>query len=205
MMSNSNIRNKIESIFGSNIFDRPLFYRYEGGLRLELSQGGTNLNQFLTAVTRAKTVCDEVFQSEPNIVICMQSYVTNLSDFLGAIRELREAGIVIPSCREHWLVPEPDDVELVRRMMCFTLPKEYIVNVLWSACSSDIHAIRPRPGFSCYIFNLDLGIAMLPYDDRGMDIVGPNHDYLKSLYNKFQGFLLDHDRQVMNNTFQKKL
>ncbi|HYX33657.1 MAG TPA: DUF3885 domain-containing protein [Oligoflexus sp.] len=197
------IKNQVESIFGLNVFDHPLFYRYQGGLRLELSQGGTHLNQFLTAVARAKVVCDYVFQNESDITICLQSHATNLADLLRSMRQLREAGIVMPSDREHWLSPEPDDEELIRRMLVFSLPKDFISNVLWCACSSDF-AIRPRPGFSCYLLNLDLGIAILPYDDRGMDIVGPNHTYLKSLYNKFQDFLLDYDRDVMDQTFRKQ-
>lgn len=42
-----------------------------------------------------------------------------------------------------------------------------------------------------------------PYNDRGMDIVGPNHKLLSYLYGKFNDYLLDHDRDVMDTVFAK--
>ena len=48
------------------------------------------------------------------------------------------------------------------------------------------------------LFNLDLGIMINPYDDRGMDVLGPNRDLLKMIYNKRNDWLLDYDREQMD-------
>ncbi len=34
-----------------------------------------------------------------------------------------------------------------------------------------------------------------PYDDRGMDVVGPNHALLADLYARFDAYLSDSDRE----------
>lgn len=45
----------------------------------------------------------------------------------------------------------------------------------------------------------------LPYDDRGMDVVGPNKALLSVLYNKHYQYLLEHDRAEIDATFGEKL
>jgi hypothetical protein len=52
-----------------------------------------------------------------------------------------------------------------------------------------------------YIFDLDNGILAHPYDDRGMDVIGPNKVILKNLYETQKKFLLDHDIKQMNDYF----
>nr|WP_259641718.1 DUF3885 domain-containing protein [Pseudomonas salomonii] len=44
---------------------------------------------------------------------------------------------------------------------------------------------------------------IFPYDDRGMDVVGPNTDLLLQLYRHHHAYLLDYDRPVMDITFTK--
>jgi len=52
------------------------------------------------------------------------------------------------------------------------------------------------------LFNVDLGIMMHPYDVRGMDVFGPNIDLLKMLYNKRNTWLLDYDRERMDELYK---
>ena len=42
---------------------------------------------------------------------------------------------------------------------------------------------------------------MHPYDDRGMDVIGPNHALLADLYHRFNERLLDYDRARMDGFF----
>lgn len=42
---------------------------------------------------------------------------------------------------------------------------------------------------------------VFPYDDRGMDVAGPNKDLLSQLYHQHNIYLLDYDRCAMDNTF----
>lgn len=199
----SSIRTQIESVFGNAIFDRPLFYCYPGGLRIELSSGGTAISQFITALSKSKEVCEEIFKSEQNIIVCLRSYTTSITHLLSSIRSLKNAGLLLPHDREHWLYyPENGDDD-ASRMICFSLDKDQLTSLLWCACAVDFGCIQPNPGFSCYLFNPGLGVAAYPYDDRGMDVVGPNHLFLKGLYNRYQSYLLGYDLQTMNETFMR--
>lgn len=42
---------------------------------------------------------------------------------------------------------------------------------------------------------------VFPYDDRGMDVVGPNKNLLLQLYRQHHPYLLDYDRDAMDATF----
>nr|WP_279564018.1 DUF3885 domain-containing protein [Pseudomonas koreensis] len=42
---------------------------------------------------------------------------------------------------------------------------------------------------------------VFPYDDRGMDVVGPNKNLLLQLYRLHHTYLLDYDRHTMDTTF----
>jgi hypothetical protein len=77
-------------------------------------------------------------------------------------------------------------------------------NLLWCALASDFGSIKPNPGCSYYLFNLQEGLLAFPYDDRGMDVVGPNRDLLTMLYRKYGTYLLDYDRPAMQRSFEDR-
>ena len=61
--------------------------------------------------------------------------------------------------------------------------------------------IQPNPGCDVYLFNLQKKVVVFPYDDRGMDVVGPNRELLAVLYKRHQSYLLDYDRHAMEISF----
>lgn len=202
------IREQIENKFQGKAFKRPLFYNYEGGLRFELSEGGTYLNQFLCAHRKASEICESLFEDCGEITICVRVYAErSLQSSLSVIKSLRNAGLYPNSTKEHWTeideewIGDEDYSEANWHYLAFNLPYEYLANALWCALSSDFGHIEPRPLADVYLFNLDRGVMVFPYDDRGMDVVGENHEFLKSLYGKFQCYLLNYDKETMDATF----
>jgi len=206
-----NIREKISTMFGANAFAMPLFYEYEGGLRFELSQGGHFLRQFLTAHRKGMKICEELFESEKEITICFKIFGgKSLLSCLSAIRELKDAGLFGDGDKEHWTEfeeewkEEEDFNNCLWHYLALKVPFEYLENVLWCAFALDFGIIKPNPQARVYIFNFDKEIMVCPYDDRGMDVVGPNHKLLKKLYGKFNSYLLNYDRAIMDGIFSKK-
>lgn len=65
----------------------------------------------------------------------------------------------------------------------------------------DFSAIQPKPNCILYLFNLKKHVMVFPYDDRGMDVVGPNKNLLLQLYRLHHTYLLDYDRHTMDTTF----
>lgn len=61
--------------------------------------------------------------------------------------------------------------------------------------------MHPNPGCKIYLTNIEDGVLIHPYDDRGMDIIGPNTRVLESLFETYSDCFLDFDREAMNDTF----
>lgn len=85
----------------------------------------------------------------------------------------------------------------------FEAPPTLLPSLLWCAFAKDFGNIRPRTACSVYLFNLKAEILVFPYDDRGMDIVGPNHKMLSNIYFKHKAMLLDDDKEAMAETFER--
>lgn len=205
-------REQIGSTFDGMAFKRPLFYSYGGGLRFELSEGGHYLNQFLTAHRKGMEICSRIFSAGEPITICVQIFGgKSLLSCLSTIRALSELGLYPDGDKEHWAETDADwagddsYADNLWHYMAYELPSERLLNALWCAFSSDFGTIAPRAHASIYLFNLKEQIMVNPYDDRGMDIVGTNKPLLTRLYNEFNTYLLEYDREAMDATFSSKL
>jgi Domain of unknown function (DUF3885) len=203
-------REDIETVFLGKAFLRPLFYKYPGGLRFELSEGGTFLEQFLLAMRKATEICSDVFPVGQTIAVCLRLHTkSNPFNHRSTISSLKSAGVVIPKQREVWLEPIDADDWFEETQpewwlnVAFEASPALIQNFLWCALSRDFSSIRPNPGCMVYLFNLKSELLVWAYDDRGMDVVGPNKTALEKLYFKYSRYLLDHDRAVMDATFVK--
>ncbi|WDU64802.1 DUF3885 domain-containing protein [Pseudomonas poae] len=202
------LKHRILQTFGENIFDRPLFYTYPGGLRFELSEAGNSIERFLTALRKATAICQKIFTAEDSLVITLRVHSgSNAFNHRQTLRSLRSAEIHIPAQRWIWS-EEIDPGDWLSESepeywlnLAFEAPVALLETCLWCALASDFHAIKPSPWCDFYLFNLDKSILVLPYDDRGMDVVGPNKELLSALYRAHQAYLLDYDRPIMDHTF----
>lgn len=192
------IRHEIASVFGGKAFARPLFYEYPGGLRFELSNGEMSLIRFLSAIRTATKICEDIFEAEEAIAVCLRvTPETNCFAHRKVIAQLRGASIEFPRIREYWIEP----AGLEQQCIAFEVPHPMLQNLLWCALARGFGSIRPRPYCSVYLFSMKRGVMVLPYDDRGMDVVGPNRMLLSRLYAAHEQHLLHHDRMTMDATF----
>ncbi len=203
------MRSEIERVFEGKAFMRPLFYSYPGGLRFELSEGGSAIERFLLALRKAATICADIFPANRPMVVCLRAIAKpNHFAHRELLSELRGAGISFPRARCLWLeAASPDDDfdyedNVSWLHVAFEAPASLLQNFLWCAFATDFGSIRPHPRCNIYLFNLNSRVMVWPYDDRGMDVVGPNHMLLSHLYVKHHQNLLDHDRQTIAATFE---
>ncbi|UPW17091.1 DUF3885 domain-containing protein [Agarivorans sp. TSD2052] len=203
-----NIEHRITEIFSGKAFERPVFYSIPGGLRFELSEGGDWLEQFDLAFRKALEICESIFDDE--ILVCIRTFGgKSLLSVLPVVRELKNIGLYPPTKKEHWKEKNQDDPEWATdedeywHTIAFHLPSSALKKLLWCSLACD-QGIKPCPPASYYLFDLKKSIEVLPYDDRGMDVVGPNHEFLAELYSKYSQYLLDYDLDAMNATFSKK-
>lgn len=71
--------------------------------------------------------------------------------------------------------------------------------VLWSALR--IWPVARTPADCLYIVDFDRGLALWPYDDRGMDVIATSRGPLEDVYRQFGPWLLDYDRARMDAVF----
>lgn len=202
------LRREIEATFGPKLFELPLFYRYPDGLRFELAEGGTAIEQFLSAHRKALSVARTVFRGSDRFVVCLRLRTPQRgrARCRQLLHELRAAQIPLPRSRALWAdLPRPhhelhaeepqDDLTLA-----FPASTDRLSNVLWCALAGEL-GISPRLQCAVFLINLHARIAMLPYDDRGMDVVGPNQSMLRQLFTRHHALLLPHDLPRMQRSF----
>lgn len=202
------LRGEIERVFGRSLFERPLFYCYPDGLRFELAEGDTALQRFLSAHRKALLIAQDAFRGSIQFAVCLRGRTREGGGFdcRQLLHELRAAQIPVPTGRAFWAdAVDPDDwtdeeEPQVDLTLAFVAPVSLLPNVLWCALASDL-GISPKLQCSVYLLNLQAGVALFPYDDRGMDVVGPNRSALQQLYTQHRPLLLPYDLPQMQSTF----
>ncbi len=200
----------IADIFGSNALGHALFYHHPHGLRFELSESGdpSYIHMFLQADRKAERIIDFLFTDANNLHVAIGFYSYGDGSFLSSLstfRSIASCGLKIPkSCHAWRNLGRVDDEEdrRWRTAIAFEIDRNSISQFLWGALARDL-SIQPRLTCDVYLFDLELGILAHPYDDRGMDVIGNNLGVLRSAYAKFDRYLLDYDREIMRERFDR--
>lgn len=191
-------RTEVQATFGTKAFDHGIFYLHEGSLRFELSVSGSPIEMFDRALNKAKSLCGEIFDEGAPIGVCLSFYGgRNFLSALSFFKELNDLGISIPKSSECWRVPDPEEDNFYRHFILYEAPYSSLISLLWGALAQDL-GIRPRIKGDTYILSLNKPVLIHPYDDRGMDIICPESHQLTGLYQKYNSWLLDYDRDAMD-------
>ena len=203
------LKKRIASAVDGAVYRHALFYNFPGGLRFELSEGGSALDQVLCALRKASSICSDAFEHAATILVHIQSYSpTSRFALRDSLRELALAGISVPRNREIWLEKSVEDAgsageveEDVWINAAFELPKSKLQNLLWCATVTDFWSVRPNPQCRIYLVHPSAEIVVHPYDHRGMDIIGKDKAALERLFKSHNTWLLEHDIATMSQTF----
>ena len=172
----------------------------------ELSTSGAFVEQFYVALHKAEKIAEQVFEGCDPIWACVA--LTGSRRFISCrekYRDLRNAQVDGIRSAEYWVekvpanpcVPVEDPWEEHRYFVLFPLRRTQLRLVLWGALAQDL-GIRPRVIGEHYLVNEAEGLVAHPYDDRGLDVVGPNSNRLGQLYRQFGDHLLEYDRSEMD-------
>lgn len=198
------MKDELHAVFGPRAFEHGLFYAHEhdGALRFELSRGGGRLDQFAQAFDRGREIADHVFRDSARIVAVLGWCGGGpLVRHMAVFRALRDCGVALARPRTAWTGASEecwDDGE--RTFVAFACEKDALHHLLWGAIAVDL-GVHPRLESRVYIADPERGVLAHPYDDRGMDVIGPNEALLRELYHRFNGYLLDYDRARMDARF----
>jgi hypothetical protein len=194
------IKTKIESTFGEKALDHALFYNHQAGLRFELSEGNSYIEMFISAYKKAEKILESAFEGSEKIVICLAYYGEDtILENLSSLKGLEDCQITMND-PESWEKYDSEN-ESKRIYIAFTSSKAEIKNVLWGVLATEL-GITPQIGCTAYFIDFNNKIIASPYDDRGMDIIGSNKQWLQFLYTKHRRYLLEHDINEMKKHYK---
>jgi hypothetical protein len=194
------MKTKIESTFGEKALDHALFYNHQAGLRFELSEGNSYIEMFISAYKKAEKILESAFEGSEKIVICLAYYGEDtILENLSSLKGLEDCQITMND-PESWEKYDSEN-ESKRIYIAFTSSKTEIKNVLWGVLATEL-GITPQIGCTAYFIDFNNKIIASPYDDRGMDIIGSNKQWLQFLYTKHRRYLLEHDINEMKKHYK---
>lgn len=199
-MSTPAPREEIHRVFGSAALEWALFYQNTPALRFELSGGGGCIEMFTRAYDRAREILSAAFADTAELtVVFAHTCGGDTGERSLVLSSIRDCGIRIPRPYATW-TEGPDEDDLYRAFLAFRAGRGMMNRLLWGALATEMGI---HPGLPCrvYLADVERGILAFPYDDRGMDVIGPNHSLLRELYTRFNPWLLDHDRERMDGFF----
>lgn len=196
------LRETLHRVFGPDALRGGLFYHHEGSLRFELSDGHRSVPMFTRAYDRARAILDRVFAGSSRVVAVLSFYgELPPRAYLSVFRALRECGVRVPRPRATWTdVLDGELAPEAWHRVAFEVDADDRLCLLWGALAADL-GIRPRLQCHVYLADPERGVLAYPYDDRGMDLIGPNKALLKEVYAEFNAWLLDYDRATMDACF----
>jgi hypothetical protein len=71
-------------------------------------------------------------------------------------------------------------------------------SMLTAAIGAELDIPSKAPPCAVYLFDLERGLLLHPYDDRGLDLAAVTLEALRPFYAEFNGWLLDFDRPRMD-------
>jgi Domain of unknown function (DUF3885) len=199
-------------VFGWNGFPDALFYASAWALRLSLGDAfEPGPYRFLQAIDRARAVSAAVFSDSAQLTVFAGFHdgERQSSRSSASFRGLAKMGFS-GSFTKPEKVPLGDQdhiaafgEDLCRYWCRADIPNERVQmdTLLWASVAQEGEILPKARWLDLYIADLERGLVLHVYDDRGMDIVGPSKAALATHYHAFNAWLLDYDRVKMDAVF----
>lgn len=190
-----------------------LLYAAPWALRFALGDGlDDGPHRFLQAIDRARAVAASVFRVSTDMTIFAGFHdgERRTSRASRSFRDLATMGFKGDFSKpDRVLLGDQDYIAAFGEDMCRYWCRADIANdvaqtgiLLWASVAKYGEILPKSRWLDLYIADLDRGLVLHVYDDRGMDIVGPSKDALAAHYREFNEWLLDYDRPRMDAAFQ---
>jgi hypothetical protein len=203
----------IDAAFGWQGFPEAMFYHSPFGLRFELG-GDLDMGplRFVQALDRARAVASALFSRSDRLVAIVSIYGEERATRRqsAAIQKLKQIGFPhsfgsaakIPQNDRQYIAEFGQDLYRHWYAAQFTNDETSIPALLWASIAGAMD-IQPKARWldTIHIVDVQKRLALIAYDDRGMDVIGPSGPALSSLYRKFNSWLLNYDRPEMDAKF----
>ncbi len=182
-------------------------------IRFELNKGGSKVRMFTSSYDRARTLLRAALpDNEVVAIVASNPHATRRSVrrhgwASGApFDHLAEMGVQTEPALAAWTGAwwESDEADKAKpwHQRAVRLNWDEVDILLWNQIAHDL-GVRPQADVLSKFVDLDRGISVNAYDDRGMDVTALNAEAITDLYMRFDEWLLDHDRPRMLEAFQR--
>ncbi|WP_312117638.1 DUF3885 domain-containing protein [Brevibacillus reuszeri] len=216
MDSINRLENYLRTNFPELNLEPPLFYHSAVGIRFEIGvpyRGIEHPSYFQTVKMRSIMLFEQIFKAVDEICIVVHTY-----DSLHGFEVMNEGINVLPTfIRNKNIVDHVDCAELEREydengklqgisyQSCLWCRRDEIdyKRILIAIGYQDFPSFKqPYISDRVYFINPRSHVIYHLYDDRGLDIVS-NHPFsIRSLYQKYNNWILDYDRERIENIFK---
>ncbi|MGE7932456.1 DUF3885 domain-containing protein [Viridibacillus arvi] len=195
----------------------PLFYSWEIGIRFELgvdydkNYAYKNSLYLQEAYSRVITLFKSMFSDKDDLYIVVdvndyadgETFKHKLNIFSRYIKEksvlYRLSQNTIP-----YIFPEDDEEGVYKThrftLKCKTSDFKY-VPMLKAICNQDME-IRPSFFHSVYFININRKTIFHAYDDKGCDLLASSPESIEGIYDKYNDWILDYDRNEIDEVFK---
>ena len=205
---------------------RPaLFYSWENSIRFEISNPSIPFSEkenLLQIFNRTTTLFEKIFDIEDEILFVTDVHANKNNPFLHKkplnvylkyvkhkekLHKLQYS--LLPSFFEEVAEEMDNDQSVTHRFVLSCKKKEIKYLQLLKAISyedfdhpSTILKNNPESGYDIYFINLTKKVIYHLYDDRGCDILAADKETIRFLYDEFNDWILDYDREEIDIVFR---
>lgn len=193
-----------------------LFFNWDNGLRFDLQEGEVDTDKYFEDVfKRSTTLFQAAFDSNDSVFLVMMDYKykrTKIRSGNFCFRQIRDlSGHEIAYLKVHKLY-DPNDSLDVRNIAVIKSDIERIdyKNILKAIGYADFPQRKPRldkngvfTSKEIFFLNIERKLIFHMYDDRGLDIIANDVEQLRPIYNEYNNWLLDVNREKIDSLFTK--
>jgi Domain of unknown function (DUF3885) len=197
-----------DATWGRAFKNSPYRLRFELGGE-EFGCADAPVPRFVRALTRSRAIRDAVFAETFKLwaIVASAAHPSNgidapVPDGFEALSNIGFKSSAIAEWRARLDVddPEQNEEDFIWRAFDVTSDIASRDTLLWCSIAYEM-PIEPKSPVETYLVDLERGILVHVYDDRGMDVSALTASVLLPFYKKFDNWLLDYDRERMEATF----
>lgn len=208
-ISKQEYRQFLKDNFEELNLQKPLFYNWNKAIRFDSQIVSVTEEYFHEVVKRASTIFQSVFESSDEMFLIF-------ADYKHKRRKIRFSNYVFKQVKN-----------LKKEDVCYTKEKKVYFsgvmnigiikttidninykNILTAIANTNFQSREPRldkesffTSKEVYFINIDKKLIFNMYDDRGFDIIATDKETIRPIYEKYNNWILDYDREKIDKLF----
>ncbi|WP_298537942.1 DUF3885 domain-containing protein [uncultured Algibacter sp.] len=189
----------------------PLFYNWDLGLRFDLQKEFTNPvdtdndDYFSEVYHRAKKLFEFCFEPNDTVYLSVFSYkwrkqrIKKSNFIFKLLKSDSKTEYVFDKVANRY---EPNE-KWNRLLIKEDIKNINVDNLIIGLCNTGFPTMRPCIREEVYLMNIDKKLIFHIYDDRGLDILATDKKLLNGIYDRFDEWILNYDREKIKKQLNK--